>query len=301
MALATGLAEAIHPDGAACLCMGPVRCTLIRMATPSSIFKLRRFSEVDRRQACWNVLPILLAVLAAMSSAASASARSANGFQTATLVETAKYIPCALGCSLAASPASAFCLRVGSEVLVGEGRSYLHENKFTGMEDWTGKQVSLRFNRRTLWIKPPDRSTVKIRRGSLFEGFKDAGCAREVHTPILAKASRTKRPAGIPPDAFALAGSGKGDYQPQFLWFQCAMDSGAATISCRRWVKNGGSYGTEWYCAQTVDGAPVAADFDFDPLLSRSERLVLKSGAVLQRDNRARTNDQLDRPTEACR
>jgi hypothetical protein len=50
-----------------------------------------------------------------------------------------------------------------------------------------------------------------------------------------------------------------------------------------------------------VDGAPVAAEFEIDPLLSQEGRLVLKSGAVVQQDHRARTNDQLDRPGEACR
>jgi hypothetical protein len=50
-----------------------------------------------------------------------------------------------------------------------------------------------------------------------------------------------------------------------------------------------------------VDGAPVGADFALDPLLSQAGRLVLKSGAVLRHDGRARTNDQLDRPGEACR
>jgi hypothetical protein len=50
-----------------------------------------------------------------------------------------------------------------------------------------------------------------------------------------------------------------------------------------------------------VDGAPVAADFEIDPLLSQEGRLVLKLGAVVQEDHRARTNDVLDRPGEACR
>jgi hypothetical protein len=45
----------------------------------------------------------------------------------------------------------------------------------------------------------------------------------------------------------------------------------------------------------------VAADFEVDQLLSQEGRLVLKSGAVVQQDHRARTNDLLDRPSEACR
>jgi hypothetical protein len=38
-----------------------------------------------------------------------------------------------------------------------------------------------------------------------------------------------------------------------------------------------------------------------DALKSRDGKLVLKSGAALRHDNRARTNDVLDRPGEVCR
>jgi hypothetical protein len=72
-------------------------------------------------------------------------------------------------------------------------------------------------------------------------------------------------------------------------------------IACQRWYKDGAPYGKDWYCARTVDGAPVAAEFEIDPLLSQEGRLVLKSGAVVQQDHRARTNDVLDRPGETCR
>jgi len=291
------------------------------MVFHSPFFRLHRlphrFSGPDRSSASGAILPVLLAVLVSvlvsMICAPCASARPAKRFETATLVETAKYIPCSDQCSALTSPAGAFCFRLsdqgGDEVLVGEGKSYLHGDKFSSLEELAGKQVLIRFSQRSLWIKPPDRATVKLRRGSLFEQFKDSGCVREVHKPILAEAYSSKRSAKIPDGAIAIAGSGKGDFQPLFLWFQCAIESDAAphgeTIACRRWYENGDSDGTDWYCAQTADGAPVAADLAassaIDPLLSQAGRLVLKSGAVLRHDNRARTNDKLDRPGEACR
>jgi hypothetical protein len=169
------------------------------------------------------------------------------------------------------------------------------------MEDLAGSQVTIRLSRRSIWVRPPDGPTVKIARGSEFEGFKDNGCVAEVHRPILAQAHGYKRPAKIPAGAVAIAGSGKGDYRPLFLWFECAMEPDASSIACRRWYKDGESAGADWFCARTVDGAPVGADFAFDPSLSHSERVVLKSGAVLQHDNRGRTNGVLDRPAEACR
>jgi len=60
----------------------------------------------------------------------------------ATLVEAADYLPCGNGCSAHAELASAFCFRMGDQVLVGDGRSYLHEKKFSSMEDFEPAKVA---------------------------------------------------------------------------------------------------------------------------------------------------------------
>jgi hypothetical protein len=254
-------------------------------------------SHFQMRSLSIRFSPCLL-IAACVALSLCASAQKTKGFAAATLVEAADYLPCGDGCSALADPASAFCFRLGDQVLVGEGRSYLHEGKFSGLEDLAGKQLQIRYNKRSIWIRPLDRPAVKIQRGSRFENFKDAGCIDEVHRPILAAAYARKRPARVSGDAFALPGSGKGDL---FLWYQCALEASGATIACRRWYRNGDDYGRDWYCARTLDGAPVGAIATLDPLLSQEGRLVLKSGAVLRHDNRARTNGQLDRPGEACR
>jgi hypothetical protein len=239
-----------------------------------------------------------LAVCVCLCLGLSASAKEAKNFAPATLVEAANYTPCGNGCSPNAEPASAFCFRQGDQVLVGEGKSYLHEGKFSGLEDLTGKQFQIRFNEDHIWMTPPGGNTVKIDRGSRFENFKDAGCIREVRKPILAAAYAHKRPAKVPRYAFAVAGTGKDDL---YLWFQCDLDPSAAVIACRKWYENGDFMGKDWYCPRTADGAPVPADFQIDRLLSQAGRLVLNSGAVVPQDHRARTNDVLDRPNEACR
>jgi hypothetical protein len=244
------------------------------------------------------LLIVFFAACAAFSLAPCASARGAKGFAAATLVETADYQPCRNGCSEHAEPASAFCFRQGDQVLVGDGSSYLHEKKFSGLEELAGKQVQIRFSRRFVWVMPPDGQAVRLERGSKYENFRDAGCIREVRRPIIDAAYAHKRPGKVPTYAFALAGTGKGDL---YLWFQCDLSSDKSVISCQRWYRDGTPYGKDWYCARTLDGAPVAADFEVDQLLSQEGRLVLKSGAVVQQDHRARTNDLLDRPNEACR
>ncbi len=244
-------------------------------------------------------LMIFLAVCAALSLAPCASAREAKEFAAATLVETADYQPCRNGCSAKTEPVSAFCFRQGDKVLVGDGSSFLHEKKFSGLEELAGKQVQIRFNERFVWVMPPDGPTMKLERGSKYEYFKDAGCIREVRRPIIDTAYAHKRPVKVSTYAFALAGSGKeGDL---YMWFQCDLSPDKSVIACQRWFGDGTPYGKDWYCARTVDGAPVAADFEIDELLSQEGRLVLKSGAVVQQDHRARTNDVLDRPNEACR
>ena len=217
------------------------------------------------------------------------------------MVEAAQYIPCGDGCSALADAASAFCFRVGDQFLVGDGESYLHESKFAGLEELAGSQFQVRFNRRSLWVRQPDGSVRKLRRDSEYENFKDSGCVREVHRPIVAAANAHRRPAGVPADAMALAGSDKGELPALFLWYECGLDAGNATIACRRWYRNGDADSTDWYCARTMDGAAIGAEFALDPLLSKAGRLVLTSSKVVLQDHRARTNGQLDRPSEACR
>jgi len=250
----------------------------------------------DARKCCWRWA--LMAVVVWVALSMNASARSAKSFSTATLVAAADYLPCGEGCSALANQASAFCFRVGDQTLVGEGSSYLHEGKFAGAKEFAGKQIQLRFSRRSIWIKPPDSSVMKLSRGSQFENFQDAGCIREVRKPLLAAANAHRRPAKVPGTAFALAGTGKGD---RYLWYQCDLDSDKAEIACRSWYRNGDLLGRDWYCARTAAGEPVKADFELDPLLSQVGRLVLLSGEVVPRDHRGRTSGILDRPNEACR
>jgi hypothetical protein len=284
-----------------------IGCTFIRMTVSSFRCLLTRFRVPGpaktvaipcRRAAC---LPSLLALLILTGSATCSFARSAKPIDPATLIETETYIPCADGCSLTLEPARAFCFKVGDQFLVGEGRSYLHEGKFTSFDDLAGKQLGLRSSRRSLWIRPPDRGEVKIVRGSLFEGFKNTGCVAEVHRPILRGANASRRPQKVPADAIAIAGPDKGEFRPLYLWLQCGFDVSASTIDCREWYKSGEAAPPDWYCARTTDGTPVSVGFSLDPLLSQAGKLVLQSGAVLQHDNRGRTDGQLDRPGEACR
>ena len=93
---------------------------------------------------------------------------------------------------------------------------------------------------------------MKLSRGSLFENFRDAGCIRAVHQPIIAAANAQKRPAKVPADAFPLASSG---YADRFFWYQCALDASKTEIVCQSWYQNGDSHGKDWFCARTMAGS----------------------------------------------
>ncbi|MGA2219336.1 MAG: hypothetical protein ABSG51_14680 [Terracidiphilus sp.] len=276
----------------------PAGCTFIPMATTSLFLEFCRSYKQIQLRTPGSVPPVPLVLLAVMGLTASAWARPAKDVVTATLVETAAYTPCRDGCSAMTDPARAFCFRVGGEFLVGEGRSFFHEENLTSMEDLVGKQVQIRVKSHTVWITPLDRPAVKILRGSLYEDFKDNGCVRKVHGPILALALR-KRPHGkFPGDAIAIAGPDRGEFQPLYVWYQCALDGDA--IACRRWYRNGAPASGDWYCARSMDGVRVGAGFAIDPELSRVGRLVLASGAVLLQDARERIDGKLEKPGEAC-
>ncbi|MFZ1084930.1 MAG: hypothetical protein WAN35_08195 [Terracidiphilus sp.] len=241
---------------------------------------------------------VFLAACAVLSLAPCAAARSSKEYTAATLRETADYNPCGEECSVVVGSTSAFCFQLDDQFLVGEGRSVLHGEKYSALDDLVGKQLTLGLNRRSLWVGTPDGPVIKLRRGSSYENFKDPGCIRAVHQPIIAAANAQKRPVMLPADAFPLASSG---YIYRFLWYQCALDADKTEITCQSWYPNGDAHGKDFFCARTMAGEPVGAVATLDPLLSQTGRLVLKSGIVVRHDNRARTNDVLDRAGEACR
>jgi hypothetical protein len=244
---------------------------------------------------------VFLAACAALSLIPCAVANAAKGSKemaAATLVEAADYLPCGEACSGLGGPVSAFCFRIGDQVLVAEGRSFLRGEKFSALADLAGRQLPLRFSRGSLWVRTPDGSVLRLIRGSRYKDFKDSGCIRAVHEPIVAAANAEKRPAQVPAGAFPLASSG---YDDHFLWYECALDADKTEIACQTWYANGDAHGRDFFCARTIADEPVGAVATLDPLLSQTGRLVLKSGAVVRHDNRSRTNDVLDRPSEACR
>jgi hypothetical protein len=243
-------------------------------------------------------LLLALCALELLSHSACATAQHSSAFEKATVLETAEYIPCYGNCPAHIDTVSAVCIQAYDQILLGEGKSYLHEKKFSNVDDLAGKQLMIRVSWRNIRVRVPDGPTLKLLRGSRYERFRNDGCIRAVHGPILAAARAARLPAKVPSDAFALAGSGKDDL---YLWFECKRNEREATIACKRWYKNGDLFGMDWYCARTVDGAPVASDYLLDPLLSQNGRLALTTGAFLQHDSRGRTNGVLDRPGEACR
>jgi len=245
-----------------------------------------------------SLLAILFAIQAATATPIFPLKRSTKDTVTATLLETASYTPCRDGCSATAEPARAFCFKAGEQFLVAEGKSYLHENKFESMEDLAGKQLPIQPSGRWVWVTPADRAAIKLRRGSLFEDFKDNGCIREVHRPIIAQAAHSRPRTKVPSAAIAIPGPGRGEFQPLYLWYQCGLDGDA--IACHRWYRNGQPTSADWYCSQSASGAQADADFAVDPLLSRTGRLVLTSGAVLRQDARERIDGKLEKPGEAC-
>lgn len=268
------------------------------MVSSSLFLELRAIAGPKKIKAVVTLAALFLATQAATAAPIFPLKKPAKNTLTATLVETSAYTPCRDGCSAAAEPARALCFKAGDQFLVAEGKSYLHENKFESMEDLAGKQLSIRPSGRWIWVSPPDRATIKLRRGSLFEDFKDSGCIREVHRPIVALAAHSKPRTKVPAAAIAIAGPSRGEFQPLYLWYQCALDGDA--IACRRWYRNGQPASADWYCAQGADGARIDANFTVDPLLSRTGRLVLPSGAVLRHDARERIDGKLEKPSEAC-
>jgi hypothetical protein len=222
---------------------------------------------------------------------------------SATLLEAIEHEPCDYYCGPLNHPTTAYCIDIDGQIVVGEraGLLWFGETDEASMRNLAGKKIKARFDEGSIWIGR-DQRTIRIKRGSNFENFKDPRCLVEVHKPKLAIAAKASRPRNVPAAAVALAGEQREGavYKPVFVWFSCAASPNLTTIDCMKWYPDGTSGGVESYCARTEDGAPIPADFRIDPLASRERRILLTSGGILQYDHRGRVNDQLIRPGEAC-
>ena len=182
--------------------------------------------------------------------------------------------------------------------MVGERFNIFGETPYKSLRSLVGQEMTVRAERTYIWLSISGRSEFKIKRGSLFEGFRENRCIASVHESILAAASADPRPSEAPPDAFALAA--RGEQAPHYRWFQCSLNSNNKEIACKKWSPKGAWNGVDRYCATTRQGESVHADFAVDRLLSREGHIVLQNGQTLQVDNRGRINDQLQRPGEPC-
>lgn len=248
-------------------------------------------------------LPTISIVL--LAALVSARGQSPRDFAPATLIEAVEYEPCDYNCGPFNHPATAYCVYVDRQIVVGERVGFLWrgESDIASMRNLTGKQIVARLGAHSIWIGQSDERTMKIKRGTNFEQFTETRCLVEVHRSKLALAAKAARPQDLPSSAFPVAGEQGGDMQHRsvFVWFSCAANFAESTIDCSKWYPAGASRGIERYCARTVDGASVPSDFRIDPLASREGRIVLTSGGVLQFDHRGRVNDKLMHPGEACR
>lgn len=219
--------------------------------------------------------------------------------QSGRLLEATEYSACGYNCAPFNRPTTAYCIQAGSETLVGERTTVFGESQTKSLRSLVGQGLTFRADSSSIWLLVPGQRALKVKRGALFEGFKDNHCAAAVHSPILKEAATDARPSQVPKDAFALPADGK--TVPLYRWFQCSVDSVDSDIICKKWDPKGGWRGVERYCPRTRDGTAVGADLDIDHLLSREGRIVLRGEHVLLPDGRGRVNDQLERPFEPCR
>jgi hypothetical protein len=281
---------------------GPLcdRTTLIRFV--SNVLHSLRYERAAGTGLGGDVrVKIALLLMAALVSA---SSQSLHEVAPATLVEAVEYEPCDYYCGPFNHPTTAYCVYADGQILVGEraGLLWFGESDVASMRDLAGSQITARFDQSSIWIGKSGQRTIRIRRGSNYEQFKDTRCLVEVHKPKLAIAAGAERPLSVPADAFPLAGEQRGNIQNRsvFVWFSCTLSPTLSTVDCRKWYPNGASRGVERYCGRTVDGVSIPPDFSIDHVASRERQIILKSGAVLQFDHRGRINDKLAHAGEAC-
>lgn len=243
-----------------------------------------------------NCLALLIAVFA--MAPRQSPGQSSTKAVPAVLVEAHEFEPCDWNCGIANHPTTAYCVKVGLHMEVGEHSGWLWfgEDDSQSLRAQVNSTVMYEARAGSFQLSAGGH-TIRVSRGTKFEDFHDAACRAEVHKFKLTAAVNGKLPALVPRDAVAIAGAYEGDYRPDFVWLRCTV--GKQTIDCKKWYPNGSSRGIEHYCLTTRLGQ-VPIDFKLDPIASAEGKLVLDAGEPLQFDHRGRINDELQNANEAC-
>jgi len=188
-------------------------------------------------------------------------------------------------------PTFFFCVQADNQILIGSHKAdWKWQYDSSQMLGQRGKQVSVRYDDRSIWIVRTDGKDMHLDRDYSQDIFTDPECTAEIHLRWLKALEPINRPAAIPPEAVLVPHRPLRRPAPYF-WITCRFESPALWDVCDTWDEKGRPFAQ----LEVVDSSPHRAvpqrDLIVDPLTTRMyDEIHLKNGDVLRDWAKARIN-----------
>jgi hypothetical protein len=181
-----------------------------------------------------------------------------------------------------------FCVQSGDSVLIGSRKAdWFWGYDSSRMFAFKGKPISVRFDRRSMWMVRTDGKELHLTQNYTRDVFQNGSCVAEVRRHWLARLGQVKRPTGVPGSAILVPTS-----DSTYFWVDCSLDPASRWDLCSVWDSQGTKYKSV-ECVNSQDKKPVPqAALIIDPLHTTNDnQFVLKDGTVLTDWAKARINN----------
>jgi len=200
------------------------------------------------------------------------------------MIDAAEYDWCHHDCAPFDRPTFFFCVQISDQVLVGSRKAdwaWMYDS--SQMLSFRGKQVSIRFDDDSIWIKRTDNKDMHLRRDYSQDVFERPECTAEVHRRWLREFETLQRPATVPSEAVLIPQGARPLLKSQgpHFWAKCSFDAQADFDFCEMWDEKGIKY-KQLKCRTSSGKLVLSADLVVDPLTTKVDyEIHLKNGVVL--------------------
>ncbi len=157
---------------------------------------------------------------------------------------------------------------------------------------FVGKQVSVRYNSRSIWIIRTDGKGMHLSKDYSQDTFGNAECTAEVHRHWMKELEPIKRPDTVPPEAVLIPHHPSRRPAPYF-WIICRFDPQSLWDVCDTWDEKGRPFTRLEGVNSLTHQAVLQKDLIVDPLTTKAYyEIHLQNGIVLRDWAKARINNK---------
>lgn len=241
-------------------------------------------------------VPSLFLVLAALLALLSSVRAGEPQYHQGVMLDAAQFDSCHYDCAPFDRPTLFFCLQFEKQILIGSRKAdWKWEYDSSEMLRFRGKEVSFRYDNRSIWIIRTDGKDMRLANDYSQNVFSNPACIAEVHQHWLRQLARITRPSTVPQDAVLIPQGSRSALRrtAAHFWVACRFEPHALWDICETWDEKGSPL-TRLECVDSATHRAVSQkDLAVDPLATeRYDEIHLKGRSVLRDWAKARINGQ---------